>query len=836
MLIKFLLILHIFPLKKKILHIFNFPSIFQNPKTVFFNSKIKDLLMEIKGYWGRKERSKPSGWYIQRESWRRNIEPYGDGWSTSFDYPTTLQTTHFLPDRVMGDVVDRYLHNPSYISYSGMRHMKEKGSSKDAALSCYITLKKDGKLICRTKCTKPPIEPSLSWNVDIVKRTAANDLQDFPRFFLYPAFERHNKENAEWIKFLTFLYKYNKVATVLFDDLKIYVLPPESNEAATETTDGLYFDHAVVVYELKELCGTSVNQKHVRSGFVLENAVKVSPDMLSIPPADCIKDAPAVESNAHVKENSYTEKGTSSSISKCHEAVDSTKPFSIKVDVSPEKSYVHADPSYLKTLGQAHSSWIFGAIAELVDNSKDAKASRLNIAIETILDKTLGSEIPMLSVIDDGNGMNHLEILRMISFGHKQLDEDNANHIGTFGIGFKTGSMRLGKDALVLTQTTDSRSVAFLSQSLNEGNDNLQIPVVSYRRRGQCMEIDTNVQSKELAKYNLNAIKEFSPFDEYLIGEKAGLFRGSAGTQIYIWNLDKWGSNYTLEWQEGIPGGSSFNQGDIFVRSRRVRTRPGQTSRKVHLDYSLRSYLEVIFLEPRMKIYVQGSLVKSRPLAKSLNNTVVLNAEIMGKQVQLTLGRCRIEWDEANGGIFLYWRGRLIEDDENGCVWVHNNKQGFQDCEQYACLEEWLGREADGYWDKYFDAIELRTGNSHYKPDNEWVQCDKCRKWRMLSSSFNSKNLPKEWFCYMKPFNGRCNMPEEQLGQGVITVGLKRSCHDPSLASNSEQSHQIDNDSPLPEGKDQHESTLRADHDLIVDVVVERPVLKRLRRRPPRYC
>ena len=111
-------------------------------------------------------------------------------------------------------------------------------------------------------------------------------------------------------------------------------------------------------------------------GFVLENAVKVSSDMLSIPPADCIKDAPAVESNAHVKENSYTEKGTSSSISKCHEAVDSTKPFSIKVDVSPEKSYVHADPSYLKTLGQAHSSWIFGAIAELVDNSKDAKASR----------------------------------------------------------------------------------------------------------------------------------------------------------------------------------------------------------------------------------------------------------------------------------------------------------------------------------------------------------------------------------------------------------------------------------------------------------------------------
>lgn len=35
----------------------------------------------------------------------------------------------------------------------------------------------------------------------------------------------------------------------------------------------------------------------------------------------------------------------------------------------------------------------------------------------------------------------------------------------------QTGAMRLGKDALVLTQTTDSRSIAFLSHSLNEGKD-----------------------------------------------------------------------------------------------------------------------------------------------------------------------------------------------------------------------------------------------------------------------------------------------------------------------------------------------------------------------------
>lgn len=43
----------------------------------------------------------------------------------------------------------------------------------------------------------------------------------------------------------------------------------------------------------------------------------------------------------------------------------------------------------------------------------------------------------MLSVIDDGCGMTHKEILQMISFGHRQPEKDDRNRIGRFGIGFK---------------------------------------------------------------------------------------------------------------------------------------------------------------------------------------------------------------------------------------------------------------------------------------------------------------------------------------------------------------------------------------------------------------
>lgn len=53
---------------------------------------------------------------------------------------------------------------------------------------------------------------------------------------------------------------------------------------------------------------------------------------------------------------------------------------------------------------------------------------------------TAKDNIPMLSVIDDGHGMNHADIQRMISFGHGQPKADDPDHIGKYGIGFKVFS------------------------------------------------------------------------------------------------------------------------------------------------------------------------------------------------------------------------------------------------------------------------------------------------------------------------------------------------------------------------------------------------------------
>ncbi|VFQ75528.1 unnamed protein product [Cuscuta campestris] len=632
---------------------------------------------------------------------------------------------------------------------------------------------KDKRPICRARCDKPPGNLHGTWNVmKIVRLSSVESLSRLHRFFLYPAPQNSHQQN-EWGKFMSFLRTNERVAVCKHGIYELYLF------TSARSTD---FTHGVVA-QMHNAVGEKIVNDHT-----LINTQKPG-----------LKPAKSCTQSRH---NSSGDAAISNFTAA--EGSMTTSPEKKENMVSSGKNYALTDPSYLKTLGHTHSSWVFGAIAEFVDNSRDAKATKFEISIGLIYLKSIEKEVPMLSVIDDGCGMSHQEILRMISFGHRQPQEDNPDRIGRFGIGFKTGAMALGKDALVLTQTTNSRSIAFLSQSLNEGKDNLEIPIISYRKTGQLMELDAKAHDEILAKSNLKTIKKFSPFDKYFIGEKTGLFNeNGTGTQIYIWNLSKWGSNYNLDWDPGMSGGSSFHQGDILIHNKRIRTRPGQMTQMVPLDYSLKSYLQVIFFDPRMKMYVQGAQVQSCSLARSLNNTVVENGNILGRPVQLTLGRNQMEWENANCGIFLYWHGRLIEaykrvgsmihngdkgrgiigvievknimDDGCGHVWVHNNKQGFLDCEAYVELEMWLGEVVDKYIDEHVDKVELQRSNRYYKPDNDWVQCDKCRKWRMLPPAFDARLLPLDWFCFMYPFRGKCEMPEQTVEDGVITVSSKRS-------------------------------------------------------------
>ena len=54
--------------------------------------------------------------------------------------------------------------------------------------------------------------------------------------------------------------------------------------------------------------------------------------------------------------------------------------------------------------------------------------------------------------------------------------------VGHYGNGFKSGSMRLGKDALVLTKQANSRSIGYLSQTYLEAikAETVLVPIATW--------------------------------------------------------------------------------------------------------------------------------------------------------------------------------------------------------------------------------------------------------------------------------------------------------------------------------------------------------------------
>jgi hypothetical protein len=61
------------------------------------------------------------------------------------------------------------------------------------------------------------------------------------------------------------------------------------------------------------------------------------------------------------------------SVEDCPRSLD---PIRKKSTATPAKNFFILNPSFLQTLGEAHDCWIFGALAELIDNSRDAGSSR----------------------------------------------------------------------------------------------------------------------------------------------------------------------------------------------------------------------------------------------------------------------------------------------------------------------------------------------------------------------------------------------------------------------------------------------------------------------------
>ncbi len=75
-----------------------------------------------------------------------------------------------------------------------------------------------------------------------------------------------------------------------------------------------------------------------------------------------------------------------------------------------------------------------------------------------------------------------------LSFGFSDKETINGHvPVGLYGNGFKSGSMRLGKDTIVFSKNGESMCVGLLSQTyLQEIHaENVIVPIVSFKRIGQ---------------------------------------------------------------------------------------------------------------------------------------------------------------------------------------------------------------------------------------------------------------------------------------------------------------------------------------------------------------
>ncbi|KAF6385150.1 MORC family CW-type zinc finger 3 [Rhinolophus ferrumequinum] len=443
-------------------------------------------------------------------------------------------------------------------------------------------------------------------------------------------------------------------------------------------------------------------------------------------------------------------------------------------------------PRFLHTNSTSHT-WPFSAVAELIDNAYDPDVNAKQIWI----DKTLIKNYICLTFTDNGNGMTSDKLHKMLSFGFSDKVTVNGHvPVGLYGNGFKSGSMRLGRDAIVFTKNGESMSVGFLSQTYLEAikAEHVVVPIVAFNKHRQVIN---SVESKA----SLAAILEHSLFstEQKLLAELDAIM-GKKGTRIIIWNLRSYRNATEFDFDKDkydirIPEDLDETTGKKGYKKQERMDQIAPES-----DYSLRAYCSILYLKPRTQIIIRGQKVKTQLVSKSLAyiERDVYRPKFLTKTVRITFGfNCR---NKDHYGIMMYHKNRLIKAYEKvGCQLKANNmgvgvvgiiecnflkpthnKQDFDYTNEYRLTIAALGDKLNDYWNemkvkKHAEyPINMPVEDIQKRPDQTWVQCDSCLKWRKLPDGIDQ--LPEKWYCSNNPdpqFRN-CDVPEEPEDEDLM--------------------------------------------------------------------
>ncbi|XP_044540824.1 ATPase MORC2-like [Gracilinanus agilis] len=251
---------------------------------------------------------------------------------------------------------------------------------------------------------------------------------------------------------------------------------------------------------------------------------------------------------------------------------------------------------YLHTNSTTHE-FLFGALAELLDNARDAEATRIDIYAEYRENLQGGF---MLCFLDDGTGMDPSDAASVIQFGKSAKRTPESTQIGQYGNGLKSGSMRIGKDFILFTKKDDTMTCLFLSRTFHEeeGIDEVIVPLPTWNARTR-LPITENMDKFST---EIELIYKYSPFkSEQQVMDQFKKISGKMGTLVIIFNLkltdngepelDIVSDPWDIQMAETSPEG----------------TKPEHRS--------FRAYAAVLYIDPRMRIFIHGHKVQTKRLS-----------------------------------------------------------------------------------------------------------------------------------------------------------------------------------------------------------------------------
>ncbi|NXB69305.1 MORC2 protein, partial [Donacobius atricapilla] len=192
------------------------------------------------------------------------------------------------------------------------------------------------------------------------------------------------------------------------------------------------------------------------------------------------------------------------------------------------------------------------------------------------------------------------EAASVIQFGKSAKRSPESTQIGQYGNGLKSGSMRIGKDFILFTKKDNTMTCLLLSRTFHEeeGIDEVIVPLPTWNARS-CEPMTDNMEKFAI---ETELIYKYSPFkSEREVMDQFNKIRAEKGTLVIIFNLK------LMDNGEPELDVTSDPQDIQMAETPPEGTKPERRS--------FRAYAAVLYIDPRMRIFINGHKVQTKRLS-----------------------------------------------------------------------------------------------------------------------------------------------------------------------------------------------------------------------------